>query len=72
MDSRSNNSYCLDVLYQVLDVYGNFSGNELQNIIKQEQPWQDARSKYKPLEICHEKIKTNVIYSYYIHQMNLN
>lgn len=62
----------LDILYQVLDVYGNFSGNELQNIIKQEQPWQDARLKYKPLEICHENIKTNVIYNYYIHQMNLN
>ena len=61
----------LDVLHQVLDVYGNFSGNELQNIIKQEKPWQDARLNYYPLESCYNKINNEKIYKYYIKQMNV-
>ena len=61
----------LNVLHQVLDVYGNFSGNELQNIIKQEQPWQEARLKYQSLEICLDTINNEKIYKYYIKQMNI-
>lgn len=32
-----------DVLQQVLDVYGKYNGNELENICHQESPWIKAR-----------------------------
>ena len=33
----------IDVLRQVNEVYGHFSGNELENICHQESPWKNAR-----------------------------
>ncbi|CAL28426.1 MULTISPECIES: Panacea domain-containing protein [Staphylococcus] len=59
-----------DVLIQVMDVYGNFNGNQLENITHQEKPWIDARIGYSPLENCNEIITEEEMFDYYIKQAN--
>lgn len=58
-----------DVLNQVLDVYGHYNGNELENITHQEKPWASARKDYHPLEICNNVITKKSMYDYYINQI---
>ncbi|MEB7436562.1 type II toxin-antitoxin system antitoxin SocA domain-containing protein [Mammaliicoccus sciuri] len=59
-----------NLLEQVLQVYGDYSGNELENISHQEDPWRDARGTHSPLESCNEIITEESMFNYYIKQAN--
>ncbi len=58
-----------DVLEQVWQEYGSYTGNQLENITHQEDPWITARQGYLPLDRCNEPITDESIYNYYIQQM---
>lgn len=59
-----------DILKQVLEVYGDYNGNQLENISHQEDPWKNARKSYSPLESCNEIISEEEMFNYYIKQAN--
>lgn len=54
-----------DILDIVLDVYGDYSGDELEYFTHQEQPWKNARIGYEKNQRCNELIKDKDIYNYY-------
>ncbi|EAC4425335.1 DUF4065 domain-containing protein [Listeria monocytogenes] len=54
------------ILEQVLEVYGEYDGNELESITHQEEPWQEARKGYGPLDRCNEVINDKTIFETYI------
>ncbi|MGM8213155.1 Panacea domain-containing protein [Virgibacillus sp. W0430] len=53
------------ILNQVWEVYGDYTGDELESITHQESPWLNARSGYKPLDRCNETIKDEDIFECY-------
>lgn len=55
----------LDVLNQVLEVYGKYTGNELESICHQESPWKDARKGLTMYEPSHELINDEAIFKCY-------
>lgn len=55
----------LDVLNQVLDVYGGYTGNQLESICHQESPWKIARGSSKSFEPSNEPIKDVEIFKCY-------
>lgn len=55
----------LDVLNQVLEVYGDFTGNELESICHQESPWKEARKDLSAYEPSHELISDKAIFNCY-------
>lgn len=59
-----------DVLNQVIEIYGDYSGNELENISHQEDPWKNAREGYNPLQICNKIIPVEEMYNYYIQRVS--
>lgn len=54
-----------DILEQVWEVYGGFSGNELESLTHQEDPWKNARKGYRPLDRCNEVISDKDIFRCY-------
>lgn len=56
----------LDILNQVMEVYGDYNGNQLEIITHQEEPWKEARDGYEPLQSCDVEILDQTIYSTYI------
>jgi len=58
-----------DVLNQVWEVYGHFTGNELESISHQEDPWIKAREGYSALERCNVEINDESIFEYYIQRV---
>ena len=56
----------LDLLNQVLDAYGEFSGNDLESICRQESPWRKARKGLPVCEASNELIKDKDIFTYYL------
>lgn len=54
-----------DILNQVVEVYGNYTGNQLESITHQENPWKNARKGYGPLDHCEEVIDDQSIYNCY-------
>ena len=56
----------IDILNQVLDVYGILSETDLILLSTSEKPWQEARGDTKPLDICHNTINDKTIYNYYV------
>lgn len=61
----NKNPDILDILQQVYEVYGNYSANELESIIKQEYPWQHAREGVSPIESSHNIICDRDMFIYY-------
>lgn len=55
----------IDVLEQVWEVYGNFTGNQLEDISHQEEPWKEARNGISAYESSKEVLKDAIIYRYY-------
>lgn len=53
------------ILNQIWEVYGGFSGDELESLTHQESPWKNARKGYKPLDRCNEIIKDEDIFTCY-------
>lgn len=58
-----------DILQQVWDEYGNYTGNQLETITHQEDPWLNAREGYSPVERCNVPITDEDIFEYYIQQV---
>lgn len=54
-----------DILEQVWEQYGHFTGNELESISHQEDPWIEARKGLQPYEGTDRKIKKKSIFSFY-------
>nr|DAU06460.1 MAG TPA: hypothetical protein [Caudoviricetes sp.] len=55
-----------DILNQVWDVYGKYTADQLESMTHQEDPWQNARKGYSPLENCSNEISDVDIFNYYI------
>lgn len=54
-----------DVLNQVLEVYGKYTGNQLESICHQEEPWKQSRKGLSTYEPCNNLIPDNIIFNYY-------
>lgn len=59
----------LDILEQVFETYGGFTGNELESISHQEDPWLNARSGLEVYEGSDRKIGDQEIFDYYIQRV---
>ncbi|AVU89715.1 DUF4065 domain-containing protein [Listeria monocytogenes] len=55
-----------NILKQVMLVYGDYDGNDLESITHQEEPWKEAREGYGPLDSCSEIISDETMYKTYI------
>ena len=55
----------LDLLQQINDIYGDFSGNQLERLTHQEQPWLNARGDAKPLDQSKNIISDSDMYNFY-------
>lgn len=55
-----------DILNQVWTEYGHYTGNQLESITHQEDPWKIARGDCSPLERCNTIISDESIFNYYI------
>ena len=54
-----------DILDQVWDVYGLHTGNELEDITHQEDPWKESRIGLSTFEPGRREISDNTIFNYY-------
>ena len=54
-----------DILEQVFDVYGSLTGNQLETITHQEEPWLNAREGCGFYQICTNEISDIDIYRCY-------
>jgi uncharacterized phage-associated protein len=57
------------ILDLVLEIYGNYSGDELEYLTHQESPWINAREGYSRFQRCTEKIKDKDIFLFYSHKI---
>lgn len=58
-----------DILKQVWEVYGVYTGNQLESITHKESPWIEARGDCSPVEACTNEITDRSIYRYYIERV---
>lgn len=58
-----------DILDQVWEVYGGYTGNQLESITHQESPWIEARGNCSPVEICTNEITDKSIYRCYVERV---
>lgn len=57
------------VLEQVWDVYGGYSGNELENLTHQESPWINAREGFGILDRCNNRLSDEDIFNCYVERL---
>lgn len=55
----------IDIINQVLNIYGKFNGNELESISTKELPWVDARQHISPIQMSNNQISNESIYDFY-------
>ena len=55
----------LDLIQQINDIYGEFSGNQLERLTHQEQPWLNARGDARPLDPSENVISDKDMYIFY-------
>lgn len=79
-DIRSNNSLetkkakpvsnleTLKLLNEVWNIYGSFTGYELESIAQQEKPWINARANLKPIEPSFKKINNYDVFEEYLNR----
>lgn len=58
-----------DIMEQVWDVYGIYTGNQLESITHKESPWIEARGNCSPVEACTNEIADKSIYRCYIERV---
>lgn len=58
-----------DIMEQVWDVYGIYTGNQLESITHKESPWIEARGNCPPAEACTNEITDKSIYRCYIERV---
>lgn len=56
----------INILDQILKVYGHFTEHQLITRTQSEQPWIESRDNAKSLDKCHNLLNDNTIYKYYI------
>ncbi len=61
----SINGRSREILDEVWDTYGQFSAKGLENIVRGEDPWIDARRGYGSGDFCREVISKDVMRAYY-------
>ena len=54
---------------EIYEVYGRFTGDQLESLNHQEDPWINARGNCKPWENCYNVISENDIKNYYRNQL---
>lgn len=54
----------------VLEVYGAFTGAQLEDMTHKEEPWIKAREGYRPSERCEEIIDRDITRDYYRSRLN--
>ncbi len=54
-----------ELLYEVLDAYGEHSAGYLERLTHKERPWIEARGDLKPHERCSEPISHKTMIEYY-------
>ena len=59
----------IDSINQVLEVYGDMNGNELEYLTHNETPWINARGNVRPLDLCSTTLNDSIIYTYYISKL---
>lgn len=55
----------ISTIDEVIEVYGNFNGNQLEMLTHNELPWIEARKDLSPLDSCNEPISEETMFSYY-------
>lgn len=58
-----------ELVNQVLRIYGNLDGDELEALTHSEEPWQIARGNKKPWESSNEALSTEIISQFYYTQL---
>lgn len=56
----------LELIEEVLDIYGDFDGDELEGLSHEERPWKEARGDLKPLEPSNAKIDLGIMREYFL------
>lgn len=59
----------IDILDQILNIYGHLSEHQLIKRAQSEKSWIEARGNAKILDECHTALKDTTIYKYYINQL---
>lgn len=54
-----------ELIDAVLNAYGGFTGDQLENLTHQEDPWVNARGTCSPTERCENEIDENVMKTFY-------
>lgn len=57
------------ILDDVWNVYGEFTGDELENMTHQEKPWKESRFGLSPFDISNRNLDDSDILQYYTEQM---
>ncbi|GLQ25114.1 hypothetical protein GCM10007853_29880 [Algimonas ampicilliniresistens] len=64
-DAGSLREATVNNINSVLDVYGGFSGDQLEQLTHEEQPWLEARANLSPTERSTEVISQETMGSFY-------
>lgn len=64
--SEITNPEIITFLEEVYNVYGNYSGDELESISHQELPWKKTREGYQSFDPCQEEIEDRYILEEYL------
>ncbi|WP_300345116.1 Panacea domain-containing protein [Fusobacterium sp.] len=67
-----NDSEIIGFLNDIYNVYGSFSGFELESLTHQEKPWINARKGLNPLESSNKKIAILDIIDEYLPRLKVN
>lgn len=54
-----------DLLTQVYDAYGHYTGDELTLLMEAELPWKEARGDASPLEPRNDRLNDRIAYEFY-------
>ena len=60
----------LEHIDTVLELYGKFSGTELENMTHEEDPWIKAREGYRPSQRCEVELDNIEVQTYYASRLS--
>lgn len=66
------NFEAISFLNEIYQVYGGFTGNQLESISHQEKPWTETREGLQPYEPCQKIIDTQLILEEYLPRIQGN
>lgn len=66
------NKEIISFLEEVYDIYGKYSGDDLESITHQESPWKNARIGYTSLQSCRKLIEDKDILDEYLPRLIKN